>query len=106
MSSINGCLWQAALRGCRELVCASGGNAGLATAYSARELAMKCIIFVPKNVSEAVRDKMKVLGAEVEVAGEMFNETNERAAAYVREDPTRYYVHPYDDPFVWSVPFN
>ena len=51
------------------VVIASGGNAGIAVAYAAHALGVRCEVFVPELASRAKRDKLAQLGAEVTVGG-------------------------------------
>src|SRR4051812_31819690 len=47
------------------VVAASGGNAGLASAYAARELGVPARIFVPVNAPAPKVAKLRTLGADV-----------------------------------------
>lgn len=51
------------------VIVASGGNAGIATAAAARELGVRCEVFVPEVSSPAKRARLVALGAEVVVGG-------------------------------------
>ncbi|MBW8720479.1 MAG: pyridoxal-phosphate dependent enzyme, partial [Polaromonas sp.] len=51
------------------VIVASGGNAGIATAAAARELGVRCEVFVPEVSTPAKRAKLAALGAEVVVTG-------------------------------------
>ena len=51
------------------VIVASGGNAGIATAAAARELGVRCEVFLPEVASAAKRAKLAALGAEVVVTG-------------------------------------
>jgi len=53
--------------GCRKFIGASGGNAGLAVAYSAHELNIPAQLFVPTNTSEGMINKIRSYGATVTV---------------------------------------
>jgi threonine dehydratase len=54
------------------VVVASGGNAGIATAAAARALGVHCEVFLPGVSSEAKRARLRALGAEVVVVGEVY----------------------------------
>jgi threonine dehydratase len=56
------------------VIVASGGNAGIATAAAARELGVRCEVFVPEVSTEAKRIKLRELGAEVVVTGAAYAE--------------------------------
>lgn len=51
------------------VVIASGGNAGIAVAYAAKALGVRCEVFVPESASDAKRDKLGRLDAVVTVIG-------------------------------------
>ena len=51
------------------VIVASGGNAGIATAAAARELGVRCEVFLPEVASAAKRATLAALGAEVVVTG-------------------------------------
>jgi threonine dehydratase len=51
---------------------ASGGNAGIAVAYAARELGHQAEVFLPGVSPQAKRDKLAKLGALVRVSGEHY----------------------------------
>jgi threonine dehydratase len=54
------------------VIVASGGNAGIATAAAARELGVRCEVFVPTVSSPAKQAKLRELGAEVVVTGDVY----------------------------------
>ncbi len=49
----------------RGVVTCSAGNHGLGLAYGAKKLGIPCTVYIPKNIDEAKRDKIKKLGARV-----------------------------------------
>ncbi|MGH8833340.1 MAG: pyridoxal-phosphate dependent enzyme, partial [Polaromonas sp.] len=51
------------------VIVASGGNAGIATAAAAKELGVRCEVFVPEMSSPAKRARLAALGAHVVVTG-------------------------------------
>lgn len=57
--SVSVSLLQAKERGCKTIVCASGGNAGLAAAYSAQALKIPARIVLPKSTPNFVADKLR-----------------------------------------------
>jgi threonine dehydratase len=76
---------------------ASGGNAGLAAAYAARELGVPAEIFVPVTTPPIKVAKLGKLGARVVQVGDEYAEAY--AAAIVRADVTgALFCHAYDDP--------
>lgn len=67
------------------VIVASGGNAGIATAAAARELGVKCEVFVPTVSSPAKQQKLRELGAQVVVTGAAYAEALEACLARQRE---------------------
>lgn len=84
------------------MVASSGGNAGLATAASARLLGLKCRVFIPKSTSKEMKAIIEREGAKVEVVGDVWNDAHKHALKISNNCKTCYYVHPFDDPIVWS----
>ena len=89
-----------AAAGARRLVCASGGNAGLAVAYAGRALGVPVTIVVPRSTSAGVRARLLQEGAEVVVAGEDWD--GARAAALALTSAEAAEIHPFDDPVLWA----
>ena len=83
----------------KGVVSASTGNHGAAVAYSAKELDVKCSIFVPNDASEAKLKNIKNYGAKIKVHGEDCVES-EMKAREVANQNDQVYVSPYNDPFV------
>ena len=54
------------------VVIASGGNAGLAQAFVARELGVRCTVFVPEAAPEVKVGRIRACGAEVHRVGTEF----------------------------------
>jgi threonine dehydratase len=79
------------------IVTASGGNAGLAAAYAARELGVPAEIYVPVTAPPVKVAKLGKLGARVVQVGNEYAEA--AAAASLRAAETgALYCHAYDDP--------
>lgn len=77
------------------VVVASGGNAGIATAAAARALGVRCEVFLPGVSSEAKRARLRDLGAEVMVVGEVYSDA--LAACLTRQKTTgALLTHAYD----------
>ncbi len=81
------------------IVTASGGNHGLAVARTAFVAGVPARIFLPKGVSPAKVAKMKAWKAEIEIVGEVWDQSNEAALAYAKESGAIYF-HPFADPLV------
>jgi threonine dehydratase len=79
------------------IVTASGGNAGLAAAYAARELGVPAEIYVPVTAPPVKVAKLGKLGARVVQTGNEYAEA--LAASVVRATETgALFCHAYDDP--------
>jgi len=77
------------------VVVASGGNAGIATAAAARHLGVRCEVFLPGVSSEAKRQRLRALGAQVSVVGEVYADA--LAACLARQQATgALLTHAYD----------
>jgi L-serine/L-threonine ammonia-lyase len=87
--------------GAKAVVCASGGNAGMAAALAARACAVPATIVVPETTAAAVRDAIAARGAAVVVHGSVWDEAHAQALALARE-ANAVYVHPFDDPLLWD----
>ncbi|GLZ75688.1 threonine dehydratase [Actinorhabdospora filicis] len=81
------------------IVAASGGNAGLAAAYAARELEVAATVYVPENAPAVKVEKLRELGAEVMLRGREYAEAYE-AATKRAADTGALYVHAFDQPDV------
>lgn len=88
-------------QGARKFVIASGGNAGLAVAYSAFALGLQSHVIVPESSSDAMKLKIKELGAELTVKGKSWAEAHEYALL-ISEETDCAYVHPFDHPLLWE----
>lgn len=92
---------QVAKKGCRHLVCSSGGNAGIAAAYSARKLGLPATIVLPEGSSPQVVKRLQGEGAEVQLAGKVWDEANEKAQEMAQQDGW-VHVPPFDHPLIWE----
>jgi L-serine/L-threonine ammonia-lyase len=90
---------QRVAEGARAVVCASGGNAGMAAALAARACEVPVTIVVPQSTAAAVRDAIAARGATVIVHGAVWDEAHEHAVALAKG---AVYVHPFDDPLLWD----
>ncbi|XP_073737166.1 serine dehydratase-like isoform X4 [Callorhinus ursinus] len=90
-----------AKKGCRHLVCSSGGNAGIAAAYAARKLGIPATIVLPEGTSLQVVRRLQGEGAEVQLTGKVWDEASLKA----QELATRagwVNVPPFDHPLIWE----
>lgn len=67
------------------VVAASGGNAGLAVAYAARELGVRAEVFVPETAPAVKVRKLKGLGADVRQVGTIYQEAFDAASKRAAE---------------------
>ncbi len=80
-------------------IVASGGNAGIATAEAARALGVRCEVFLPTVSTPAKQAKLRSLGAEVVVTGEVYADALQ--ACLQRQQATgALLTHAYDQPEV------
>lgn len=86
--------------GARQFVCSSGGNAGIAVAYSGRKLGIPVIVVVPETAPNRVVEIMQAEGARVVVHGRTWGEAHRHSQTLM--DDSSAYIHPFDDPLVWS----
>ena len=97
-----GLLSQRALEaGVTHLVSSSGGNAGYAVAYAGRKLGIKVTVVVPSTTPEAVRQKIELMGASVQVHGSVWDEAHQYALQ-LSEGKKTICVNPFDDPLLWE----
>ena len=81
------------------VIVASGGNAGIATAAAARELNVRCEVFVPEISSAAKRARLAALGAQVVVGGAAYADALQACLARQQETGALL-THAYDQPEV------
>jgi L-serine/L-threonine ammonia-lyase len=87
--------------GVGRVICASGGNAGYAVACAGRQLGLAVTIVVPTATSARARELILAEGAELVVHGAGWDEAHAYALELVAQGQGAY-VHPFDDPRVWS----
>jgi len=81
------------------VIVASGGNAGIATAAAAKELGVRCEVFVPEVSSLAKRARLVALGATVVVGGAAYADALQACMARQQETGALL-THAYDQPEV------
>jgi threonine dehydratase len=81
------------------VVCASGGNAGLAASHAASVLGVPATVFVPATAPAMKVAKLRTLGADVHQVGEQYAKAFEAAQRHVAETGAAF-VHAYDQPAV------
>jgi threonine dehydratase len=81
------------------VIVASGGNAGIATAAAAKALGVKCEVFVPTVCSPAKQARLRELGAQVVVTGDVYGEALQACVAH-QQQTGALLTHAYDQPEV------
>ncbi|MBM3196231.1 MAG: pyridoxal-phosphate dependent enzyme [Chlamydiae bacterium] len=89
-----------AKQGSKAFVCSSGGNAGLAAAYSGRKLQIPVTIVVPKTTLPLMIEKIRLEGAKVIIHGDCWDEADRYAKTLLNEQTT--YIPPFDHPLIWK----
>ncbi|MCR6487955.1 threonine/serine dehydratase [Amycolatopsis sp. OK19-0408] len=79
------------------VVAASGGNAGLAIAYAAREFGVAARVFVPATAPAVKVVKLRQLGAAVELVGDKYADAYDAAVKHAA-DSGALFCHAYDQP--------
>ena len=80
-----------------RIITASSGNHGSAVANAAAELGLEVLIFLPKTVSPAKLNKIKLFGAEVVLTEADGRTDAETAARKYAEENNFPYLSPYND---------
>jgi threonine dehydratase len=80
----------------RGIITASGGNHGLAVAYTGWFSQKPVTVFLPTSTPTAKADKIRKWGARVIVEGSVWDEANRAAQAMAERDGFAY-IHPFAD---------
>lgn len=88
-------------RGYTQLICSSGGNAGLAAAYIGWRLGVKVTVYLPSTTKPHFIDAIKSYGAEVMVVGDAWDDANAAALQALEHNPAAY-IPPFDHPLIWA----
>lgn len=83
----------------RGIITASGGNHGLAVAYVGNSARTPTLVYLPESTPEAKADKIRAWGAEVVIAGEVWDDAHQAAVDRATADGLTY-IHPFDNPHV------
>ncbi len=81
------------------VIVASGGNAGIATALAAQALGVPCEVYLPSVSSQAKRDKLKSLGAQVQLIEGPYTDALQACLARQKASGALL-THAYDQPEV------
>ena len=87
-------------RGARRFVSSSGGNAGIAVAYSGRILGIPVVVVLPETTGQRAIELIRQEDAEVIIEGSSWQEANTHALSIL--EPTDAMLHPFDDPLIWD----
>ncbi len=90
-----------ARNGKTRLVSSSGGNAGIAVAYAGRQLGIPVTVVVPETTTARAKALIEQEDATVIVHGASWMEANALAQSMLA-DPAVAFVHPFDDPLMWT----
>ncbi|MGH1337818.1 MAG: pyridoxal-phosphate dependent enzyme [Aureispira sp.] len=92
---------EAKAAGYQHFVIASGGNAGLATAYAGWKLKVPTTVVLPVKTSVAMQEKIRNLGATVKLAGQVWDEAH-AVAIKLADSADAVYISPFDHPTLWE----
>ncbi len=87
-------------RGAKRLLASSGGNAGLAVAYCGHQLGVDVTVIVPKSTTERAKELITQEAAQVIVYGTSWDEAHAYALGLCTSETA--YIHPFDDPLIWT----
>ncbi|GFO10489.1 serine dehydratase [Plakobranchus ocellatus] len=86
---------------CKQVYCASGGNAGMAAAYASHQLNIPCTIILPKTTPTFIAKKLEDLGAAVVIYGSVYDEAKTHAMELSKESGALY-VPAFEHPDIWE----
>lgn len=81
----------------RGVVCSSAGNHAQGVALAGALFGIRTVVCMAKNATPSKIEATRAYGAEVVLHGSIWDEANERALQFVKEEGLTY-VHPFDDP--------
>jgi len=84
-----------------NFISSSGGNAGYSMAYVGKELGVNVKVIVPETTAQTMINKIKYLGTDVEVQGNVWDEAH-KYALKLAEETNAVIVSPFDDPLLWK----
>ena len=88
-------------QGYQSFVASSGGNAGYSAALIAKNLKRPLTVYVPSNTHPIYLEKMRRLGANVIIAGKVWDEANEAALSAAQKTQAAF-LPPFDHPLIWA----
>lgn len=87
-------------RGAKRFISSSGGNAGIAVAYSGRQLGVPVTVVVPESTTRRAVEAIQQEGASVIIRGESWQESHDYSLQLT--DPESILIHPFDNPLLWT----
>jgi len=87
-------------QGAKRFISSSGGNAGIAVAYSGRKLGVPVTVVVPGTTTERAIAAIRQEKAEVIIKGETWQEAHHYSLSLAETESV--YIHPFDDPLLWT----
>lgn len=87
--------------GAQSIVASSGGNAGVAVAYSGMKLNKPTTIFIPNSSHPIYIKAIESFGAKVIVAGSTAGDAQIAAEEFANTHQATY-IHPFDHPEIWK----
>lgn len=91
------------------LLCSAGGNAGIAAAYAAKKVGVRCSVFIPEGVSESTINLLREQDADVVIRGRIYLEALSAAQQAVEKENAALVILPFSDlpvkltPLLFSV---
>lgn len=95
------CSYYAKEKQAKYFISSSGGNAGLAVAYSGKILNIPVKVIIPESSPAIMIRKIKSEGAEVIKHGKDWNEADLLARELAKEEGY-FYISPFDHPLIWQ----
>jgi L-serine/L-threonine ammonia-lyase len=95
------CSYYAKEKQAKYFISSSGGNAGLAVAYSGKVLNVPVKVIIPTSSPAIMIKKIKSEGAEVIRHGKDWNEADVLARELANEE-NYFYISPFDHPLIWQ----
>ncbi len=86
--------------GAKRFISSSGGNAGIAVAYSGRKLGLPVIVVVPETTTKKAIEAIEQEGAEIIIKGSTWHEAHHYSLGLTDSDSV--HIHPFDNPLLWT----
>lgn len=90
-----------AQQGAQGFISSSGGNAGIAVAYCGMKLGIPVTVFIPESSNAIYIDWIKLYGAQVKIAGSVWDEAHQAAQEFSQKNQVPY-IPPFDHPLLWQ----